>query len=132
MWAKVMADPQASPAEIYAMIKANSLAFNSRQGFGGGRSNRAANGNGQVSRTGSAISSPTALSAPGLNSSYGASPHDSGPVDFVQAEPPKYFFLERYAKLGVKGNFMPLAAQPKYVDLADWLAHQGNDYMAVL
>lgn len=40
------------------------------------------------------------------------------------AEPPKFFFREKYAKLGVKGNFMPLAAQPANVDLADWLAHQ--------
>lgn len=47
-------------------------------------------------------------------------------------EPPKFFFQEKYAKLGVKGNFMPLAAQPKNVELGDWLAHQGrkteNDY----
>ncbi len=40
------------------------------------------------------------------------------------AEPPNFFFREKYAKLGVKGNFMPLAAQPANVDLADWLAHQ--------
>ena len=39
-------------------------------------------------------------------------------------EQPKFFFREKYAKLGVKGNFMPLAAQPVNVDLADWLAHQ--------
>jgi hypothetical protein len=41
-------------------------------------------------------------------------------------EPAKFFFMEKYAKLGVKGNFMPLAAQPKNVDLGDWLAHQGK------
>ena len=41
-------------------------------------------------------------------------------------EPPKFFFQEKYTKLGVKGNFMPLAAQPKNVDLGDWLAHQGE------
>ena len=39
---------------------------------------------------------------------------------------PKFFFREKFAKLGVKGNFMPLAAQPVNVDLADWLAHQSN------
>ena len=33
--------------------------------------------------------------------------------------------MEKYARLGVKGNFMPLAAQPKNVDLGEWLAHQG-------
>ena len=42
-------------------------------------------------------------------------------------EPPKpFFFREKYATLGVKGNFMPLAAQPRYVDLGEWLAHQGE------
>ena len=40
------------------------------------------------------------------------------------AEPLNIFFREKYAKLGVKGNFMPLAARPANVDLADWLAHQ--------
>lgn len=44
----------------------------------------------------------------------------------VKPEQPKYFFQEKYAKLGVRGNFMPLAAQPKNVDLGDWLAHQGQ------
>ncbi|KAK3176458.1 hypothetical protein OEA41_007781 [Lepraria neglecta] len=34
-------------------------------------------------------------------------------------EPIKYFFREQYAKLGVKGNFMPLAAQPTNVDLGE-------------
>ena len=38
----------------------------------------------------------------------------------------KYFFQPRFAKLGVKGNFMPLAAQPANADLADWLAHQSE------
>lgn len=44
-----------------------------------------------------------------------------------EREAPKpFFFREKYATLGVKGNFMPLAAQPKYVDLGEWLAHQGE------
>lgn len=38
----------------------------------------------------------------------------------------KYFNNPKYAKLGVKGNFMPLAAKPANMDLADWLAHQGD------
>ena len=46
------------------------------------------------------------------------------------AEPTKFFFREKYARLGVKGNFMPLAAQPKSVDLGEWLAHQ-CEYFAV-
>ncbi|KAL8771117.1 MAG: hypothetical protein Q9209_003288 [Squamulea sp. 1 TL-2023] len=36
----------------------------------------------------------------------------------------KWFFKEAHSKLGVKGNFMPLAAKPTYLDLGDWLAHQ--------
>ena len=43
-----------------------------------------------------------------------------------EKEKPKFFFREKYAKLGVRGNFMPLAAQPKNVDVAEWLAHQGK------
>ena len=42
-----------------------------------------------------------------------------------EPEPPKFFFQEKYARLGVKGNFMPLSAQPTNVDLGEWLAHQG-------
>jgi len=44
----------------------------------------------------------------------------------IAMEPPKFFFREKYAKLGVKGNFMPLAAQPTNVSLPDWLAHQSE------
>ena len=44
----------------------------------------------------------------------------------MEPEPVKFFFREKYARLGVKGNFMPLAAQPKNVDLGEWLAHQGT------
>ena len=53
--------------------------------------------------------------------------NDNSSIDaMIEPEPTKYFFQERFAKLGVKGNFMPLAAQPKHVDLGDWLAHQGK------
>ncbi|KAL8950699.1 MAG: hypothetical protein Q9222_003285 [Ikaeria aurantiellina] len=44
--------------------------------------------------------------------------------DPLTPEPTKWFFRETQAKLGVKGNFMPLAAKPPYLDLGDWLAHQ--------
>ena len=50
----------------------------------------------------------------------------SGTENQIVAETPKFFFQERFAKLGVKGNFMPLAAQPSNVELADWLAHQSK------
>ena len=51
---------------------------------------------------------------------------NNGTETQLPAEPPKYFFLEKFAKLGVKGNFMPLAAQPVNVDLAEWIAHQSK------
>jgi hypothetical protein len=37
---------------------------------------------------------------------------------------PKKFLNEKHAKCSVKGNFLTLAAQPKNVDLGEWLAHQ--------
>lgn len=46
-----------------------------------------------------------------------------------EKEGPKFFFREKYAKLGVRGNFMPLSAQPRHVDLAEWLAHHGGVLM---
>ncbi|MCJ1443404.1 MAG: hypothetical protein MMC23_003902 [Stictis urceolatum] len=62
------------------------------------------------------------------------SPGNISPVDIQPPppEPPKFFFREKYAKLGVKGNFMPLAAQPKNVDLGDWLAHQAVEQYHVI
>lgn len=70
---------------------------------------------------------------PPQNSTGGAAESGNNSTE-VQAPPetPKYFFLEKYAKLGVKGNFMPLAAQPVNVDLAEWLAHQSNTPIAML
>ena len=59
-------------------------------------------------------------SNPSLNSDSIA----NGAEQLTAAEPLNFFFREKYAKLGVKGNFMPLAARPANVDLADWLAHQ--------
>ena len=66
---------------------------------------------------------PTTFSAPtGSNSENSAHNIDTS----MTPEQPKYFFQEKYAKLGVKGNFMPLAAQPTNIELADWLAHQSK------
>lgn len=50
------------------------------------------------------------------------SPHEKE----IYQEPPKKFLNERYAKCSVKGNFLTLAAQPKNVELGEWLAHQGR------
>ena len=69
--------------------------------------------------------SPSFSSQTGPNSEHGA----NAPERQVKTDS-KYFFQPRYAKLGVKGNFMPLAAKPANVDLADWLAHQSNNQHA--
>ena len=44
----------------------------------------------------------------------------------LEPEPTKFFFTEKYARLGVKGNQMPVAAKPVNVELGEWLAHQGE------
>lgn len=41
-----------------------------------------------------------------------------------QEQEPKKFLNEKYVKCSVKGNFLTLAAQPKNVELGEWLAHQ--------
>ena len=110
----------------------------SRQGFN--RQSNKANGNGngnanQQKGTGSPNFSPTAVTPPmpplttsaALLSALGSnlenvSNNGEAPAD---PEPTKLFFREKYARLGVKGNFMPLDAKPQNVDLGEWLAHQG-------
>lgn len=61
--------------------------------------------------------------------STNSSENQHQPETPVVADQPKFFFHEKFAKLGVKGNFMPLAAQPVNVDLADWLAHQSKSFL---
>ena len=72
--------------------------------------------------TSNLTSSTSFASSNGPSSENHASSQEFQPT----LEQPKFFFNEKYAKLGVKGNFMPLAAQPVNVDLADWLAHQSK------
>ncbi|MCJ1226026.1 hypothetical protein MMC12_002675 [Toensbergia leucococca] len=104
-----------------------------RQGFN--RQSNRSNGNVVTSQqrpNGSQNPSPTAFSpnmppltqSPSLSSTIGSENGHNGAESPVEAEPTKFFFREKYARLGVKGNFMPLAAQPKNVDLGEWLAHQ--------
>ncbi|MCJ1372275.1 hypothetical protein MMC20_003498 [Loxospora ochrophaea] len=109
------------------------IAQQERQNFGRQAGARTGNGNnGQQRANGSQISSPTISSptTPGVpnspsptagmapNSTFSSEPQP-GP------EPTRLFFQERYAsKLGVRGNFLPLAAKPENVDLGEWLAHQ--------
>ena len=113
----------------------NVCALSRRTGF-----NRQADGNtssnNQQRPNGSPNPSPTSFSPvmpPPNQSLSSASVASSGTENGVSgadaqvvSEPIKYFFQEKYAKLGVKGNFMPLAAQPPNVELADWLAHQSR------
>lgn len=107
-----------------------------RRGRFGQQANKA-NGNGGLNQpkgTGSQNSSPTGPYAPAMPplntstpfASTGGSETNSPQVEnqVQDVEPTKFFFREKYARLGVKGNFMPLAAQPKNVDLGEWLAHQ--------
>lgn len=68
------------------------------------------------------LTTSTSLSSVLGSNTENGSNNGEAPVD---PEPTKFFFREKYARLGVKGNFMPLAAQPKNVDLGEWLAHQG-------
>lgn len=111
----------------------------SRQGFGRQTNKPNGNGNGsniQQKGNGSQNSSPItyAPTMPPLKtsasfSSTKGSNSENSPSNAdlqIEPEPTKFFFREKYARLGVKGNFMPLAAQPKNVDLGEWLAHQGK------
>lgn len=61
---------------------------------------------------------PSFSNSPSLQSSFG---QESG---YYNEQEPKRFLNEKYAKCSVKGNFLTLAAQPKNVELGEWLAHQ--------
>ena len=75
------------------------------------------NGSPAPSPTSSVPDMPTLLNSPSVSSilsyenTYGEGSN-------------KKFFNEKYAKCSVKGNFLTLAAQPKNVELGEWLAHQ--------
>lgn len=102
----------------------------SRQGFGRG-SNKNNNQQQQQQQqqklgNGSQNPSPTAYGAPmmpPLTNSPSLSSTLSVESGFSDGESKK-FFQEKYAKCSVKGNFLTLAAQPKNVELGEWLAHQ--------
>ncbi|RMZ87013.1 hypothetical protein DV736_g5763, partial [Chaetothyriales sp. CBS 134916] len=50
--------------------------------------------------------------------------HDGRQTPEASIDQPRRFLSEKYAKCSVKGNFLTLAAQPKNVELGEWLAHQ--------
>lgn len=97
--------------------------FDSRQGFG--RGNTKSNQNLKASYNNGAQSQnsqqqppmPPLVNSPSMSSTY------SQETPYNEAEPKK-FLNEKHAKCSVKGNFLTLAAQPKNVDLGEWLAHQ--------
>lgn len=111
-------------------IPANRLSR--RQGFSNrqaGRANGAANPGQPRPPNG-----PSAASSSNIptNNAPASFPVAASPIDenmnagSASPEPIKLFFIEENAKLGVKGNMMPLAAAPAMVDVAEWLAHQSE------
>lgn len=62
---------------------------------------------------------PPLANSPSISSAYSTTSDDQ-----PYQETPKKFLNPRYAKCSVKGNFLTLAAQPKNVELGEWLAHQ--------
>ncbi|KAL8736305.1 MAG: hypothetical protein Q9166_000460 [cf. Caloplaca sp. 2 TL-2023] len=107
-----------------------------RQGFSNRQAGRANGGNANASQQRSQNTSPvTGEQAIPSTSAAGSVSFPSNPSanvedafktggDSLAPEETKWFFKEAYAKLSVKGNFMPLAANPTYLELGDWLAHQ--------
>ena len=93
----------------------------SRQGFGRGNTksnqNLKAAYNNSASPTSQQPPMPPLVNSPSISSTY------SQENTYNEAEPKK-FLQEKYAKCSVKGNFLTLAAQPKNVELGEWLAHQ--------
>ena len=94
----------------------------SRQGFGRGttKSNqnlKASYNNGAQSPSSQQPPMPPLANSPSISSTY------SQEAPYHEPESKK-FLNEKYAKCSVKGNFLTLAAQPKNVDLGEWLAHQ--------
>ena len=113
------------PGRLVSAWKVNAHFFaSSRQGFG--RTNtkshsnlKAAAVNGVPNTSSPPPKMPHAPSSSSISvSSSGMEITSSGETEN------KRFFNEKYAKCSVKGNFLTLAAQPKNVELGEWLAHQ--------
>ena len=109
--------------------EANNDGFDSRQNFG--RQSNRANGTGNnSSQRGNSSSGPSPSSSShalhqttSFSSNMSSDEMQQAGDSQLDPEPTKFFFQETYARLGVKGNFLPLAAQPPNVDLGEWLAH---------
>ena len=97
-----------------------------RQGFG--RANTKSNSNLKAAATNGASAANTNIPPmPPLTHSTSMSSTLSMDSNYSDGET-KRFFNEKYAKCSVKGNFLTLAAQPKNVELGEWLAHQCKDF----
>ncbi|RMD44871.1 hypothetical protein DV735_g378, partial [Chaetothyriales sp. CBS 134920] len=97
--------------------------FQSVRGFA--RSSTKSNQNlkaGYNSSASSSSSAPPMPSLPNPSSLQGAVGQYA--ETSISIEQPKRFLSDKYAKCSVKGNFLTLAAQPKNVELGEWLAHQ--------
>ncbi|KAL8714279.1 MAG: hypothetical protein Q9225_006609 [Loekoesia sp. 1 TL-2023] len=103
-----------------------------RQGFSNrqaARTNGTANPGQQRSQNGSPVTGSSNMPS---NNGPASFPVTAGPAadDTLKIgadalpEPNKWFFIEDYAKLGIKGNMLPLVITPTEVDIAEWLAHQ--------
>ncbi len=91
------------------------------------RGNTKSNQNLKASYNNGSAGSPTSQQPPMpplSNSSSLQTFTQEGPPPETGFEQPKRFLSDKYAKCSVKGNFLTLAAQPKNVELGEWLAHQ--------
>ncbi|KAL9029468.1 MAG: hypothetical protein Q9196_002290 [Gyalolechia fulgens] len=109
------------------------LGFSNRQA---GRTNGTTNPGQQRPQNGPPVTGNSNMPS---NNAPAAFPVTAGPTDDTTSvgsnsspEPVKLFFIEDNAKLGVKGNMMPLAATPAMVDVAEWLAHQTVEQYRIL
>jgi len=113
----------ASTAPVRPLHPANSHDAFSRSAFGRGNTKSQQNLRDRAAHSPTSANAPpmpTLTNSPSISSAYSAT------SDEVYQDQPKKFLNERYAKCSVKGNFLTLAAQPKNVELGEWLAHQGT------
>lgn len=107
------------------LISLTATHLHRRQGFG--RANTKSNSNLKAAAANGASTSNTNVPPlPPLTNSPSVSSSLSMDSNYGDGET-KRFFNEKYAKCSVKGNFLTLAAQPKNVELGEWLAHQCMD-----
>ena len=109
------------------------MPITSRQGFGRGNTKSTQNLK-AAAANGSQTSSPTSENVPAMPPLV-QSPSISSTLSLESNYSDggnKKFFNEKYAKCSVKGNFLTLAAQPKNVELGEWLAHQRMWFPLVL